>query len=57
MITATVTIENQWKRGEVDTYGVDFETIGEIENYLAYNRAYIKGITFQGEIKIQEEVA
>jgi len=55
MITATVTIENEWKRGEVNTYAVELETIGEIEHYLAYNRAYIKGITFQGEIKIQEE--
>lgn len=55
MITATIKIENQWKRGEVNNYEIDFEKIGEIEDYLAYNRAYIKEISFKGKIKIQEE--
>ena len=55
MIKAVVKIENQWKRGEINKQEVEFETIGEIEDYLAYNRAYIKEIKFVGKIKEEEE--
>ena len=54
-IQAVVKIENQWSRGEINKIEVEFETIGEIESYLAYNRAYIKEIKFAGKIKKEEE--
>jgi hypothetical protein len=54
-IQAVVKIENQWSRGEINKVVVEFETVGEIENYLAYNRAYIKEIKFVGKIKKEEE--
>jgi hypothetical protein len=59
MITAIVKKVSE-RRGPNDPYGViekyemDFETIGEIEHYLAYNRAYIKSIQFKGKIEITE---
>jgi len=55
MIKAIVKIENQWSKGEINKKEVEFETIGEIESYLAYNRAYIKEIEFVGKIKKEEE--
>jgi hypothetical protein len=55
MVKAVVKIENQWNRGEINKVEVEFESIGEIENYLAYNRAYIKEIQFSGKIKKEEE--
>ena len=54
-VKAVVKIENQWNRGEINKVEVEFESIGEIENYLAYNRAYIKEIQFVGKIKKEEE--
>ena len=54
MIKAVVKIENQWNKGEVSVQEVEFEKIGEIEDYLAYNRAYIKEIKFSGKIKKEE---
>jgi hypothetical protein len=54
MIKAIVKIENQWNKGEVSVQEVEFEKIGEIEDYLAYNRAYIKEIKFVGKI-VKEE--
>ena len=53
-IQAVVKIENQWSRGEINKVIVEFETIGEIEHYLAYNRAYIQEIKFSGKIKKEE---
>jgi len=50
MIKAIVKIENQWSRGEISVQEVEFEKIGEIEDYLAYNRAYIQEIKFVGKI-------
>lgn len=44
MITATVTIENQWNRGEIMTDTIKFEVISDLINYLDYNRAYIKAL-------------
>jgi hypothetical protein len=54
MIKAIVKIENQWSKGEISVQEVEFEKIGEIEDYLAYNRAYIKEIKFVGKIKKEE---
>ncbi len=53
-IQAVVKIENQWSKGEINEIVVEFEKIGEIEDYLAYNRAYIKEIKFSGKIKKEE---
>jgi DUF1009 family protein len=57
VITAKVKIQNQWNREkvEINKVEVEFESIGEIEDYLAYNRAYIKEIQFVGKIKKEEE--
>lgn len=55
MIKAKVKRENQWFRGEIIKEEIEFETIGEIEQYLAYNRAYIQEIQFVGKIKKEEE--
>jgi len=41
--------------GQIEEFNVEFETIGEIEHFLAYNRAYIKEIQFVGKIKKEEE--
>jgi hypothetical protein len=54
-IQAVVKIENQWNKGEVSVQEVEFEKIGEIEDYLAYNRAYIKEIEFVGKFVKGEE--
>ena len=53
-IQAVVKIENHWSKGEINEQVVEFEKIGEIEDYLAYNRAYIKEIKFSGKIKKEE---
>ena len=36
--------------GQIEEYEVEFETISEIEHFLAYNRAYIRSIEFKGKI-------
>jgi hypothetical protein len=41
--------------GQIEEFNVDFETIGEIEHFLAYNRAYIRSIEFKGKIEKEEE--
>ncbi|NDC49544.1 MAG: hypothetical protein EBZ61_10795 [Micrococcales bacterium] len=41
--------------GQIEEIEIEFEKIGEIEDYLAYNRAYIKGIEFVGKIEEKEE--
>jgi hypothetical protein len=55
MITAKVKIENEWQRGEIRNEQIEFDTISQIEKYLAYNRAYIKEIKFSGKIKKEED--
>jgi hypothetical protein len=41
--------------GQIEEFNVEFETIGEIEQFLAYNRAYIRSIEFKGKIEKEEE--
>ena len=41
--------------GQIEEVEIEFEKIGEIEDYLAYNRAYIRGIEFVGKIEEKEE--
>lgn len=49
MLTATVKIRNQWNREEIKSEEIEFETIGQMEDYLAYNRAYIQEMKFTGK--------
>ncbi|CAB4155866.1 hypothetical protein UFOVP655_22 [uncultured Caudovirales phage] len=53
MIKGIVKIENEWNKGEILVQEIEFESVGEIEKYLSYNRSYIRGIEFVG--KIEEE--
>ncbi len=60
MITATVTQEKERRspndpHGVIEKYKVEFDTIGEIEHFLAYNRAYIRAIEFKGKI-VKEDI-
>ena len=41
--------------GQIEEVEIEFEKIGEIEDYLAYHRAYIKSIEFVGKIEKKEE--
>jgi hypothetical protein len=50
MLEATYTIINQWNQHETFKLSQDFETIHELEDFLAYNRSYITKISFKGEI-------
>ena len=51
MINAIYTIEDQWNRGVFFNHEQEFETIGELENFLAYNRSYITKLSFEGSIQ------
>lgn len=56
MITARVKIQNQWNRDavEIRSEEIEFTKISQIEDYLAYNRSYIKEIKFSGTFKVEE---
>jgi hypothetical protein len=41
--------------GQIEEFEVELETIGEIEHFLAYNRAYIRSIEFKGKIVKEKE--
>ena len=51
MLKMTAKIENQWERGDIRTVELDFATIGELENFIAYNRAYIRELSFSGKMR------
>ena len=51
MINAIYTIEDQWNRGVFFDHEQEFETIGELEHFLAYNRSYITKLSFEGSIQ------
>jgi len=55
MITAIYTRENQWNKGEFLKEEQEFENIGQLEHFLAYNRSYITNLTFEGSINTEEE--
>jgi hypothetical protein len=57
MLTATVKIQNQWNRNEIEirTEEIEFTKISQIEDYIAYNRAYIKEIQFSGKFTKDED--
>jgi hypothetical protein len=56
MLTAKVKIQNQWNRDavEIRSEEIEFTKISQLEDYLAYNRAYIKEIKFSGIFKKEE---
>jgi len=52
MLKGKFTIVDQWDRTRImKDEKMDFETIGELEHFLAYNRAYILKLSFTGEFK------
>ena len=54
MLTAKTTIRNQWNREEIREEEHSFARVDALENWLAYNRAYILTLSFTGEF-IKEE--
>jgi hypothetical protein len=54
MLTATVKKEvevyshDDERKGQIEEFQVEFETLGELEHFLAYNRYYIRTIKFTG---------
>jgi hypothetical protein len=55
MIKGVFQIESIYERGKVEVREVEFESVQELEQFLAYQRAYIKGVKFEGEIEYKEE--
>ena len=54
MIKAIYKIENEWNKGEFFNHVQEFNSIGDIENFLAYNRSYIVKLTFEGSLEKEE---
>ena len=42
------------RRGVVEKFQVEFETLNDLEHYLAYNRAYIREIGFTGKLTTKD---
>ena len=40
--------------GQIEEFNVEFETLGELEHFLAYNRAYIREIKFTGKLTTRD---
>jgi hypothetical protein len=38
------------RKGQVDEFWVEFENLNELEHFIAYNRAYIRELTFKGTL-------
>lgn len=38
------------RKGQVEEFWVEFETLNDLEHFLAYNRAYIREIKFTGTL-------
>jgi hypothetical protein len=60
MLTATVKKEvevytyDDPRKGQVEKFEVEFETLNDLEHFLAYNRAYIREIKFTGTLKTRD---
>ena len=59
MLTATVKKEIERRSpsdpyGQIEEFNVEFETLGELEHFLAYNRAYIREIKFTGKLATRD---
>lgn len=40
--------------GEIEEFEEEFETLGELEHFLAYNRSYIRTIKFTGTLSTED---
>jgi hypothetical protein len=56
MLVAKVKIQNQWNRNEIEirTEEIEFTKISQLEDYIAYNRVYIKEMKFSGKFTKDE---
>lgn len=54
MLSAHVKKLSELDRNKVQEFCIDFEKLSELEDFIAYNRAYIKEITFSGKMKVGE---
>jgi hypothetical protein len=54
MLTAHYKIINQWNREEVSEQEQDFARIDALEDFLAYNRAYIIALSFTGSFEKED---
>ena len=55
MLTATGTMRNQWNKEELIQFEHEFARTDALEDFLAYNRAYILSLSFTGEFKREED--
>jgi len=55
MLTAHYRIINQWNREEVSEQEQDFARIDALEDFLAYNRAYIIALSFTGSFEKEQD--
>jgi hypothetical protein len=55
MLKVKVTLRNQWNRDEIREEAHEFARIDALEDFLAYNRAYILTLSFTGEFVRDEE--
>lgn len=57
MLTATGTMRNQWNREEreVIEFEHEFARTDALEDFLAYNRAYILTLSFTGKFTKDED--
>ena len=57
MIKGIFQVESEFpgERGEIIQREVEFESVRELEQFISYYRQQIKGVKFEGEIKIEEE--
>ena len=52
MLKAKFNIKDQWDNSRISKNEImEFETISEVEHFLAYNRAYILKLSFTGQFK------
>lgn len=55
MLTAKGTMRNQWDKEELIEFEHSFARTDALEDFLAYNRAYILSLSFTGEFKREED--
>ena len=55
MLTAKGTMRNQWNREEVIEFEHEFARTDALEDFLAYNRAYILTLSFTGKFIKDED--
>jgi hypothetical protein len=55
MLTARGTIRNQWNNEEVKEFEHEFARTDALEDFLAYNRAYILSLSFTGKFTREED--